>query len=155
MPFDEDEVKPSAQSQKIGIKKVSPQKSIFESMPKKPGPEDLEQKVQQVQERASGYKAKLYDLAIQFNNAMIDKTLQQNKNMFQREIESELLRDMSNLAQEINSDPMEKDGVGSLNWIVLLLKTCLNQRDRINRLEYALSQIEKKFEQLDKLPKSG
>jgi hypothetical protein len=153
MPFDEDEVKPSAQSQKIGIKKV-PQKSIFESMPKNQTPEEFEQKVQQVQERASTYKVRASELASQFNKAMADKTLQQNKNGFQRDIEIELLKNMIKLAQEVNNDVIENEGEGSLSWIAVLLKTCFNQRDRINRLEYALSQFEKKLEQLDKSQKS-
>ncbi len=80
MPFDEED-KPSVQSQKIGIKKVSSQKSIFETMSKNPTQEDLDKKVQQVQERDSSYKARASDLALQFNKAMLDKTLPQNKNV--------------------------------------------------------------------------
>jgi len=150
MPFDEEETKPSAQSKKIGLNKVSSQKSIFETAPKKPTPKEFEQKVQQVQERASGYKLRASELAMQFNKAMTDKTLQQNKNMFQTEIELDLLRNMIKLAQEVNNDPNENEGEGSLSWITVLLKTCFNQRDRINRLEHALSIIEKHFEPLDK-----
>jgi hypothetical protein len=154
MPFDEEEDKPSVQSQKIGLKKVSSQKSIFEAMPKKPSPEEFEQRVQQVQERSSSYKVRVSELALQFNKAMADKTLSQNRNMFQQEVELDLLRSMVKLAQEVNNDPDEKEGEGSLSWITVLLKTCFNQRDRINRLEYSLSQIEKKIEPLDKPKKS-
>ena len=153
MPFEEED-KPSVQSQKIGIKKASSQKSIFEAMPKKPSPEEFEKKVQQIQEKSTGYQGKAQELAIQFNKAMIDKTLPQNKNMFQQEIELDLLRNMVKLAQEVNSDPNEKEGEGSLSWIIVLLKTCFNQRDRINLLEYTLTQFEKKIETLDNLKKS-
>jgi hypothetical protein len=146
MPFDEDEVKPSTQSQKIGINKVSSQKSIFEEMPKKPTPEEFEKKVKQVQEKASSYQIRTSELAMQFNKAMVDKTLSQNKNMFQKEVELDLLRSMVKLAQEINNDANEKEAEGSLSWITVLLKTCFNQRDRINYLEYMISQIEKKLD---------
>jgi hypothetical protein len=61
---------------------------------------------------------------------------------------------MSKLAQEINSDPGELDGVGSLVWVVLLLKSCFAQRDKINNLEYKLSLIEKRLDKLDKPAKS-
>jgi hypothetical protein len=147
MPFDEeDNDQPSNQSQKIGLKKVSSQKSIFESMPKKPTPEEFEGQVKKVQEKASHYKAQAADLAISFNKAMLDKTLQPNKNVFQQELEKELLGKMIQLAIDINNDRNEQEGMGSLTWITLLLRTCFSQRDKINRLEYALSQFEKKFE---------
>jgi len=145
MPFDEeDDNDLSPQSQKVGLKKVSSQKSIFDSMPKKPNQEDLDQKVKGIQERASQYKSRTADLAVQFNKTLADKTLQQNKNLFQNELENELLKNMVRLAQEINADELERDGEGSLSWITLLLKTCFNQRDRINKLEYSLNQLEKK-----------
>jgi len=155
MPFDEDDIdQPSTQSQKVGLKNVSSQKSIFDSMPKKPSPEEFSQQVKKIQETASHHKAKAADLAFQFNKAMADKTLPQNRNMFQQEMERDLLTQMIQLAIEINNDPNEKEGMGSLSWITLLLKTCLSQRDKINRLEYAVSQIEKKILALDSDKKS-
>ena len=51
---------------------------------------------------------------------------------------------MIKLAVDVNNDPNEQEGMGSLMWIVLLLKTLLMQRDRINQLEYVVSQLEKK-----------
>jgi hypothetical protein len=145
MPFDEeDNDQQSIQSQKVGLKKVSTQKSIFESIPKKPTQEDFENKVQKVQEKATSYKSKTADLAVQFNKTIMDKTLSVNKNMFQKEMEMELLKNMVKLAQDINSDPNEREGEGSLSWITLLLRTCFNQRDKINYLEHSIVQLEKK-----------
>lgn len=150
MPFDEEEDVPTIQSQKIGLKQVSSQKSIFDSMPKKPSQEEFTQQVRHIQERASGYKAKTAELALQFNKAIADKTLAVNKNSFQKEMEVEILRNMVKLAQDINSDIQEREGEGSLSWITLLLSTCFKQRDKINNLEYAVSQLEKKIDALDK-----
>lgn len=146
MPFDEesDQEQPSLKSQKVGLKNVSSQKSIFDAVPKKPTQEDLDQKVKQVQERAIGYKMKAAELALQFNKAMVDKTLPQNKNMFQGEIERELMQKMIQLAIDINNDPVEDEGMGSMTWITMLLKTCFSQRDRINKLEYAVTQLDKR-----------
>lgn len=145
MPFDEeDNDQPSIQSQKVGLKKVSTQNSIFDAIPKKTTQDEFERKVQKVQERASSYKSKTAELAVQFNKTMADKTLSSNKNMFQKELELELLKDMVRLAQEINADGLEREGEGSLSWITLLLKTCFNQRDKINTLAYVVSQLEKK-----------
>jgi hypothetical protein len=150
----EKEEEQSAQSQKIGLKKVSSQQSIFETMPKKQTPAEFEQKVQQVQERLSSYKVRAAELALQFNKAMVDKTLPGNRNQFQQEVELDLLRSMIRLAQEINIDPVEKEGEGSLGWITVLLKTCFTQRDRINNLEYGLFQLQNKLKELDTPKKS-
>lgn len=142
MPFDEEDDVPTIQSQKIGLKQVSSQKSIFDSMPKKPTQEEFTEQVRTVQERESSYKVRTANLAVQFNKSMANKTLATNKNMFQKEMEIEILKNMVKLAQEINSDIKEREGEGSLSWITLLLKTCFNQRDKINALEFRISQIE-------------
>jgi len=154
MPFDEDETKPSKQSQKIGIKTVSSQKSLFDSQPKKTTPQEFEQRVQEVHEKMSSYKVRASELVVQFNKAMLDKTLPQNRNMFQQEVELDLLRNMVKLAQEINNDTGENEGEGSLSWITILIKNCFTQRDRINKLEYMILQIERKLGGLD-IPKKS
>lgn len=159
MPFDEEnDDQPSVQSQKVGLKNVSSQKSIFDSMPKKPSQADLDRQVKDIQQKVSHHKAKAADLATQFNKSMNDHTLPQNKNMFQKEMEKDLLSQMVQLAIDINNDPHEQEGMGSLSWIVLLLKTCFSQRDKINQLEYQQSQQAAKNEEimklLDKLAKS-
>lgn len=150
MPFDEEEDVPTIQSQKIGLKNVSSQKSIFDSMPKKPSQEDLNTKVIKIQERASAYKIKMAELGVQFRKLMADKTLLDNKNIFQKELEVEVLKNMIKLAQEINSDFKELEGDGSVNLIALIFGTCLGQRDRINNLEYMVSELKKKFDAIDK-----
>ena len=145
MPFDEeDDDLPVAP--KVGLKNVSTQKSIFDSMPKKPTQEDLEKKVNHIQERSSSHKTRAAELSVQFSQAMKDKTLKQNKNVFAREMERELLTKMAQLAIEVNNDQTEQEGMGSLSWIILLLGTCFSQRDRINQLEFVVSQLEKKLD---------
>jgi len=149
MPLDHDynvEEIPTGPKQS-GLKKVSSQKSIFDSMPKPPSQEDLTKRVKSIEEKASGYKLKASSLAAEFVKAINDKTLKQNKTVFAVEIEKDLLSRMINLAVEINNDPDEKlEGMGAMSWITLLLKTCFAQRDKINSLEYAFSQIDKKIE---------
>lgn len=148
MPFDEenDDGLPSPHSQKIGLKQVSSQKSIFDSIPKKPTQEEFNTKVKKIHDRDNSYKIRAAELATQFNKIMADKTLVQNKGPFAKEIEKEVLSNMINLAVEINNDGKEIEGMGSLTWITLLLKTCLSQRNKINQLEYSLSVLEKKLE---------
>lgn len=146
MPFEEEYDELPEKQPKAGLKTLSSQKSIFENAPKKPSQEETDKKAHAIHERGSSYKMRAAELALQFNKAMADKTLKGNKTIFASEIEQELLTKMIGLAIEINADPAEQEDMGSLSWITLLLRTCFAQRDRINYLEYAISQIDKKIE---------
>lgn len=145
MPFEEDEqeIQPLRQT---GLKNVSSQKSMFDKIPKKPTQEDFEKAVSTSQNRINNNKQKAAELALEFKKILEDKTLPQNKNIFSKEIEKEVLTKMVQLAVEINNDPDEAQGMGSLSWITLLLKIVLSQKDRINLLEYNLSLLDKKIE---------
>ena len=145
-PFSNDNEQPSIQSQKIGLKKVSTQKSIFDSMPKKPTQDDLDQRVRNVETRVASNKSKGYDLAVQFFKTMADKTLPENKNMLQKEMEQDLLKRLMQFAIAANTDIAEKEGSGSLSLITILMNLALKQRDKINLLEYKVSILEKKSE---------
>lgn len=145
MPFDENDDEEQSYK-KIGLKNVSTQKSIFDSIPKKPTQEEFDKKVQAAHQQMANYKQKAAELAIQFKKIVEDKTLFENKNIFSNEVEKEVLSKMIQLAVEINNDPNEKEGMGSLSWITLLFKTVLLQRDRLNKLEYNLFQLEKKID---------
>ena len=150
MPFDEEDDKDFIP--KIGVKTSG--KSMFENKPKPPTQQEFQNQVQKSQDAASGYKNRAADLFIQFNKAMADKTLKQNRNMLSIEYEKEMLQNMLQLAVEINRDPNEQEGMGSLTWITLLFKTCLAQRDRLNDMEYALIMLQKKIDTLSNVIKS-
>lgn len=135
---------PDEYTPKIGVKAQG--QSMFDSRRKKPTQQEFQQQVHQTQETLSGYKKRAAELFMQFQRAMSDKTLPQNRNIFNQETEKELLQNMIILAAEINSDPNERESEGSLTWIVLLLKTCFSQRDKLNELEYALAQLQKKVD---------
>lgn len=120
--------------------------SMFDGKKRPPTQEEFQQKVQMSQETLAGYKKRAAELFIQFQRSMGDKTLTQNRNIFNIETEKEMLQNMLQLATEINNDPNEQEGMGSLTLITLLLKTCLAQRDRMNEMEFALLQIQKKLD---------
>lgn len=143
-PFDEEPKEP--RENKVTLKQVSSQKSMFDDKPKRPTQQEFQQQVHSSQERSSSYKKRASDLAIQFAKTMSDKTLPQNKNIFVKESQRELLQNMVQLARDINNDPNELESDGSLIWIVVLFNTCLDQRDRINQLEYALSKNTERLE---------
>lgn len=145
MSFDDDYEELPDKKNKIGLKKVSSQESIFDNIPKKPSQNDLVEKVNNMTQKGDSFKARTADLAIKFKKIMEDKTLPQNKNIFAQDHEKEILSLILSLASEVNNDPNELEGMGSLSWIAQLFKTCLMQRDRINKIEYALFQLEKKI----------
>ncbi len=142
-PFEDDE---EIDEPKNNLKKVSSQKSMFDGLPKKPSKNDFDKTVKESVERSSTHKTKAAELSLQFSKIMLDKTLKANKTVFAKEIEQDLLAKMVQLAIEINDDPNEKEGMGSLSWVILLLRTCFYQRDRLNDFEYQLSKIEEAFD---------
>ncbi len=131
---------------KSSLKKINGAKSMFDEKPKRPTQQEFEKKVQDSQERQSEYKRRAAELFMQFTKTTSDKTLVQQRNQFTIEAEREMLQNMIQLAIEINNDPNEQEGMGSLTWITCLFKTCLAQRDRINELEYNLDFIKKKLD---------
>lgn len=141
--FDEDPKEP--RENRVKLKQVSSQKSMFEDMPKrKPTQQEFQQQVHAAQERSSSYKVRAAKLVQDFAKMMADKTLPENKSIFAKEGERELLGHMMQLAIEINNDPSEEnEGMGSLSWIVVLFNTCLAHRDRLNFLEFKLERAEK------------
>lgn len=147
IPFssDEDSVEKTS-----NIKQVSSVKSMFDSTKdKKPSSVDFAKKAQEVHANLSSYKARAFELASKFKKMLDDKTIFQNKNIFNLELEKELLQKMIDLAIEINNDENEKFSMGSIGWITLLLKSVLWQRDRINKLEYELQLIQKEISKIN------
>ncbi len=135
---------PDSYTPKSSVK--SQGQSMFDGRRRAPTQQEFQQKVQQTQETLTGYNRRAADLFMQFQKAMADKTLPQNRNVFNHEAEKEMLQNMLQLATEINNDPNEQEGMGSLTWIILLFKTCLAQRDRVNELEYAMTSLQKKLD---------
>ena len=122
------------------------QKSMFDGKAKPPTPQDFQQRVQEVEDRRSSHKTRAAELFLQFDKIIKDKTVPQNRNVFNVEAEREVLQNLMRLASEINLDENEEDGIGSLTLITFLFKACLAQRDRINEMEFAVSVLQKKLD---------
>lgn len=135
---------PQEYTPKLGMKKINGPKSMFDGRPKAPTQQQFEQSVQATEDRLADYRKRAADLFVQFNRIVNDKTLPENRNIFSVESEREILQNILQLGEEVNADIKEKDGMGSLTIITLLLKTCLSQRDKINQLEYAVLLLQKK-----------
>lgn len=133
-----DEYTPKATMKKPGTA------SMFDNQRRPQTQQEFQQKVQDSQETLAGYKRRAAELFVAFQRALNDKTLAQNRNIFNAETEKEMMQKILQLAVEINNDPNEQEGMGSVTAITLLLKTCMAQRDRMNEMEFALSQLQKK-----------
>lgn len=96
--------------------------------------------------KSKGYFERLAGLSRQFLNVIKDKTLTENKNLIAKSVEDDLVRDLLSLSQEINEDQDEIESGGSNGLCMLLIKAVFYQRDRINNLEYQLSQIKNSIE---------
>lgn len=134
---------------KKGGLKLNNANSMFANNPKKPSKQEFEQKIQESKERNQDYKERAMALAISFRKILDDKTVPQNKNDFNTEIEREILTNLTNLALDMNTDEQEDEGMGSLGLIALLFRCMLIQRDKINILDYAVNQLESKIKKIE------
>jgi hypothetical protein len=141
MPFDE-EKEDISQNRKIGLKQ-QPQKSIFDNIPKKPPVEEFNSKVKESYKTNLSNKDKIQKSIEKFVFFLKDKTLEENKTIFQKSSEKDVLIELLQSAMDLNQDENEQPGTGTLTLASTLIKVCLHQKDRINSLEYRLENLEK------------
>lgn len=136
MSFDDDYKKPDAS----GLKKVSSKKSMFDSLPKKPSFEEFEKNASEANNKINNYNQQMVKLATKFRSIMEDKTLLANKSIITKSIEKECLKDLIEIAQEINNDENEPMCQGSNGLLALTFNMLLYLKDRANYLEFHLSE---------------
>lgn len=71
--------------------------------------------------------------------------LVENKGPTEKSVEAQLIRDLVEFANEMNNDPNEIEGSGSVAIITLLLKTVLGMRDQQNNLAYKIFKLEQQI----------
>ena len=89
------------------------------------------------------FRQKALTFATAYKKAIQDKTLPDNKGTIGKDEEKSLIKDLINLATDINNDQTQPEGVGSSGLNSLLLQVCLYQRDQINELLYRVQKLEK------------
>ena len=146
MPFEDDYVDLKKTAKPTKGLKLDNKNSFLADKPQN----NIEEQVQEIEENKQKYKKEAAKLALKYKNLLDDKTLVQNKNALNNMMEADVLKEIADLAMRINNDPNEKEGMGSLSWIILNLKCLLLMRDKVNQMEYKLSLIEKKLEDLPK-----
>jgi hypothetical protein len=155
-PFEEPEIiaKP-----KIGLKKPE-NKSMFDNQPKKQEKaqqEEFKQRASEVNERFNSYNERAMEAVSSFMKLLDDQTIAKNKSSFAPQLEQEVIGKFQNLALDMEADELQPNGMGSIGVVTFLLKVALIQRDKINQLDYAISQLQGKVKEviaksLDKSP---
>lgn len=84
---------------------------------------------------------KAFDLSKKFLNCLNNKTLPENKGPLDKAYEREVIKNLTDLAIEINSDTTELSCMGSTGIDILILKSFLSIRDEINKLSFQISQL--------------
>lgn len=130
--------------------KTDNSKSVINSIPKKVSQEEFLNKAKSVNEKLNKYGERATDLALKFKKILEDKTISQNKGILAQEAEREVLNSLVDLGIDMNVDEHEEDGMGSIGLIVLLFRSLMIQRDKINQLDYNLFMLNKQFKTLEK-----
>jgi len=107
--------------------------------------DDFDERADAFMEKKRARNKQAVELAQQFMDALRNKMLPENKTSIARDAEQEICSKLVHLALEINEDESEREGMGGVAIINLLLKTMLLQRDFINSLDYKLAKLEKQL----------
>ena len=144
--FQDREVQPARKNLAL---KLDNKKSMTEALPKPIDPAVGQKQVEEVNARLNNYAAEAAQLTLAFKKVVLDKTLPINKSILAKDAEHSLITNLIELGTAMNNDVREKEGIGAMGNIALLLGTLLVQRDRINELGYVVEQLERKVHALE------
>lgn len=117
--------------------------SYLDGKPKKPTPKQFEELVKEAEAKRTGNNKVAADLTEKYFKLLKDKTLLENQTPIQQNFRKEVLGDMINFAIDLNNDDLEdKNDMGSIAMITILLKSNLALKDFANKLEYDLKQLQ-------------
>jgi len=140
MPFEDDEADHTDLMQKTNRVKLH---NPTESKTKSPK-EAFEERAGEAVAQDRIYKERAFELGKRWMASVRDKTLPENRGPIGKEVEDKLFDQLVMLGMEMNNDPDVLDeSIGSIGLITILMKTCLEYRDRLNKLEYELHKINK------------
>lgn len=145
-PFDDDDEEEiiTPVKSKVGIK-ISNKQSMFANTPKKPSVENFEKQAITANNKSVDYAQHAAKLTASYMKMMADKTVTENKTIFEVDIEKEIISNLVKLGIEINVDELQEEGMGSIGLVSLLFQTVISQRDKINYIEYAINLLNKKL----------
>ena len=124
-----------------GIKLTNEKSTVQQVVPL--NTEDFEQSATEAVSRMTEYKKRAWDLGVRFKGLMENSVLSENKSLLVKDLEAEILAQLSTLAIEINNDDAQPEGMGSVALSQLLMKMILLQKDAISMLRFRIEQLEK------------
>lgn len=134
--------------------KLTNEKSTV-SAPTNPGTEAFKAAAEEAASRLDEYKKRSWDLGVKFKGLMESSVLPENKSALLKDLESETLVQLAQLANDLNNDEAQPEGTGSVALAQLIMKmllfqkdTCSLQRFKIEKLEKNVSGLESKIEEL-------
>lgn len=110
--------------------------------------EEFEEQADLVFDKMQDRKQIAAELVREFWLFVMDETLVAEKGPNKKSLEKEIVKKLLSFASELNNDPNEPEGSGSIAIISLLLKAVLYLRDTNSTLSYRLSEIEKQIKKL-------
>ncbi len=87
----------------------------------------------------------IFDLGIEFLNIIKNRTVPAQKGVIEQSLERESLQKLIKFAIEMNIDPQEQEGIGSISLLTLVLKVLILLRDKNNVMEHKIYQLEKQL----------
>lgn len=86
---------------------------------------------------------KISKATLQYKAMINDHTLIENKTPLSKNLESESIKTLTEIATALNTDQNQPEGIGAVGLCSLLLQVNLIQRDQINKLNFELSKMKK------------
>ena len=117
--------------------------SKLEDGAKVPTKQEFEHKAIQVKQKHLDINARVAELSGQYRGLFQSKTLPENKTPHQKQLEKEIIFNLSQLCLDLDNDETQKEGIGSIGLCKILLSLLLEQKDNINILAYEVSKLKK------------
>ena len=80
-----------------------------------------------------------------FLSVINDKTLDSAKSLDDKNNDRKKIEDLIDFARIANSNEEQESGLGTTTVLIVLCRTLLKQRDRINELEFSLNKLSSQF----------
>lgn len=129
--------------------KVDSSKSMFKSTKlEESSSESFEEEIKEYENKERVLANRTLESSMKFRDVLNDKTLLENKPQKDKYYEKEIMRELCQVALEMNNDENKPEGAGSVGLHGLILNMLLLQRNTINELHYKIFKLTKKVEEL-------
>lgn len=109
----------------------------------------FEETVEKTIQQNEDFQKLAFALGSSFIKIMEDSVLVENKSPLSISLEKETLAKLVEFAKTVNNAESEPLGMGSVSLIVLLFKSSLMLRDKLNLLEFKNHQLEQRLDKLE------